>query len=106
MSDNAGLHTIAWTLGSGPGIEGGITCHAGAGSACREACECDGGCICDGATLRLVDFCNPLAWIENDDCGLVELYEGSTPTPLRDGPVEFTWEGDYYGWRYIDDGAA
>ena len=49
-----------------------------------------------------IDFCNPLAFIENeDDVSLIERYDGADET-LRDGPVELVWmpDGETYGWRY------
>jgi hypothetical protein len=27
---------------------------------------------------------------------------GDTKTPLREGEIEFAWNGDYYEWRYVE----
>jgi hypothetical protein len=101
---DAAKHTIAWTLDANRGcIEGRITCHAGPGDPCHRACRCeDASCYCGGATMEDIDFCNPLAFIENeDDVSLIERYDGADET-LRDGPVELVWMPDVetYGWRY------
>lgn len=111
-------HTVAWTLKDYGAIEATFTCHEPEGASCREYCKgmcedgfrvCDGNCEAEGhdpvtgrhcascGTPIVPHTCIKVEWMEND--GGVETYGGPT-VPLRDGPVEFVWQLDYFDWHY------
>jgi hypothetical protein len=98
----AALHTVRWTLDT-YGVNGKITCHAGPDDDChRTTCDtCDEDCFCDDPTPGRLNFCNPIEWIEHGGY-LYEYYDGPDDTPVRDGPVAFTWTGEGYEWHYAD----
>jgi hypothetical protein len=88
-------HRVKWTIARW-GVRGEVTCDAPAGAACRMGCPAG----CDEPCVHLpVDQgeCLAIPWINNDD--VEDTYAGDL-TQLRDGPVELTWSGDGYEWRY------
>lgn len=81
-----------------------ITCKAAPGAPCHQVpdcpvCEGEGCTECHKHGKKLVDFCNPLAWIEGSE-GPKYTFIGEPETPLQSGPVRFVWCGDDYGWVY------
>lgn len=107
MSD----HEIRW-YHDGDDIAAKILCHV-TDTDCRlwhvggeEDCETPDGthpgdqCSC-GAILVTSPGCNYIDWIENST--IAEQYDGPDGTPVHDGPIEFTWDGDGYTWHYIKD---
>lgn len=85
-------------------------CEAGPEADCRNHCP-DDHCIsredgCEDYDLhrpRWVandrDECWVLPWLENSDW--VETYSGPN-TEVRSGPIELTWDGDQWTWRYAE----
>jgi len=102
-------HHIAITI-ERDDIGAKFTCRATAGAPCHLMCP-DGCESWDPADHEheLVDAgsCGLLDFIENDDCGVWELYDGE-PGPLRSGPVTLTYNDEYVSWEYapeLADGA-
>jgi hypothetical protein len=104
MAEIETLHSVVWWLDHDT-VWGQLLCSAPEGSNCRLICDkgCESWpCGCEGHELVDYGKCNAAEWIT--DCGsLEEMYSGKDLRPLKDGPVEVTWEGDYYSWRYVDD---
>lgn len=48
--------------------------------------------------MRRTDYCNYVTWMEGGGSA-EELHLGGDE-PVRDGAVEFEWNGDGYDWRY------
>ena len=101
MSDR--LHRIEVTIDTDGGIDAAIVCDAPEGASCRT--WCDEGCEFgtsehwENHTLRDQGYCTQVeGWFDDP----FECYGGST-APLRSGPVDLIWEGDYFTWRYADD---
>lgn len=113
-------HTVAWTLRDYCSIDATFTCHEPEGASCREYCQgrCEGGvsecddcenygheprtdrhCAHCGTPIVPVE-CIKVEWMDND--GALEAYGGPT-VPLRDGPVEFVWQLDYFEWHYKEE---
>jgi hypothetical protein len=40
--------------------------------------------------------CTILDWDDKEECF------GDGKTPLREGEIEFSWNGDFYEWRYVE----
>lgn len=93
----SGVHTIEWRI-EPEHVWGQLRCTAPEGAECRLTCPM--GCESWPCSHPLEDggTCNPIEWIENSD-GAVTAY-GGQETALRDGPIEFNWEGDWYEWDY------
>lgn len=101
-------HTVSWVHVQG-GVYGEMACpggdipcrlsHPSGNEGCRvpEGARAGDECSC-GATLAGGHPCNLLAWME--DPSVAELCAEPDGTPLRDGSVEFQWEGDHYTWSY------
>jgi hypothetical protein len=41
--------------------------------------------------------CTILDWDDKEECF------GDGKTPLREGEIEFAWNGDFYEWRYVEE---
>jgi hypothetical protein len=90
-------HTIAWFI-EYECVQAQLSCTEPSGAPCRMVCpeECESW-PCAHELVDNVD-CNPIVFI-TEGAGVVESYEGER-TPLRDGLVEFKWNGDWYTWTY------
>lgn len=94
-------HHIEWRIDKGM-TYGKVTCEAQHGAFCRMTCS---AFLCEewpreGCEHGLVDSgdCNVVEHIENGD-SIESAYIGPVE-PLRSGPIEAKWQGDWYGWRY------
>lgn len=93
-------HTVEWRISSACWIDGTVTCHEPDTADCRTWCAegCEERCTAPGEHRREpTGSCNLKDWLENGD--LVECYAGPTAT-LVNGPVDISWDGDNYLWRY------
>jgi hypothetical protein len=103
-------HAIKVTISGGGPANAEFVCNAGDYADCHYYCgqrDCEEGCI------------NPSGhrpgYVHSDYCGLTlclseggtwdEQYEGP-PADVRCGPIEVTWQDDYWTWRYADGEAA
>lgn len=82
-------------------------CHEPDGADCHCGCErpeCEEGCSCrvNDREPQRKDWGECLFCVWLDESGTwTEQYEGPE-TEVRCGPIEITWNGDYYTWRYPD----
>ena len=121
-------HSIAWTL-QPSWTHGDVACHEPDGADCRlrggDDCQCESwGAIehdehgkpfhevegydeegNDIATRHymLSGDCGIVEWIDND--GAEDCYIGPEH-PMASGPIKPSWEGDNYGWTYLDEGVS
>jgi hypothetical protein len=67
---------------------------------CPDGCEMGGAC-----EHELTDYgrCLAVEWIVNEGANLEESYGGPPGEPV-DGPVEVSWNGEYWEWCYTDVG--
>lgn len=94
-------HRIVWSI-SCAGVEGQLVCDADPDAWCRTyctVCDVDG---CKHPRTRSTT-CNYADWIDNGE-GTIDLYLGPQ-VPVRDGAVEFIWDGEGYCWRYAEETA-
>lgn len=110
------FHAIKVTITSGGPVRAHFTCTAPDGSSCRQVCShgCDMdeiSTVCgDSGTHDFVDGarpegqCNVTDWLSAEGTW-DELYDGLDAV-VRSGPIEATWEGDYYTWDYAETVAA
>ena len=82
-------HTITWTIDDLGYVEGAVTCHESLDADCQR---------------ETAPECNYILWVENAD-GWLEHHDGRR-TALRDGAIEFRFDGSGYTWRYADGGSA
>jgi hypothetical protein len=75
-------------------------CRAGEDADCRNYpnCECDGWSDCDHPKVRQ-DECWTLAWM-NESCA-EECFTGPARTPVHDGAVHISFNGDCIDWEYF-----
>lgn len=116
-------HFVRPTIdGDWTGME--FTCTEPEGSMCRITCPPEHSCeefsmeLVDGEPWHVgyryddetdeeiegplhkmvpVKSCTICQWDALNEC-----YEGE-PTTLREGEIVFTWNGDFYGWRYAEE---
>lgn len=67
--------------------------------------DCDHGTDLDhcenGHEVTTGHKCAPVEWIEAEGYAYaLETFAGERGQSVRDGAVEFTWEGFHYTWRY------
>ncbi|QLD10912.1 hypothetical protein [Microbacterium oleivorans] len=98
----ANPHRIDIELEADGAIRPTLTCSAPEGASCRLHCGiCEDYWQDDHDQHTLIDqgYCLAVeGWF--DDPGVIfELYNGGT-TPLRSGPVVFSWDGDSTLWAY------
>ncbi len=53
--------------------------------------------------MQHTDYCNYVTWM--DEGSAEELHLGGDE-PVRDGAVEFEWNGDGYEWRYATEAVS
>ena len=118
-------HSIEWTI-SHDHLAWTIRCENPPGSGCNTFCreesceetgvlsesdgeggfrhpyehEDDNGVLTNVWHTTHVDGCTISDWIDNSD-GAATCYAGEK-TPVRDGPILLTWEGDDWSWTYAD----
>ncbi len=101
---NSGHHTLKVTIEPMSRPWPNFLCHEPSDAECRQYCVngCEERSVADcrsaGHQIKL-GGCSYVEWMDADSNSLEELYQGPK-TELRSGPVEFTWHGDYYTWRY------
>lgn len=105
------MHTIKWRLYPDEMV-GEIECrephglcrlsHFGGDEDCRvpQGSAVGSDCSC-GQLLSLQKSCNYCDWLGSES-GLIADYGGPRDEPVRDGPVEFAWEGDHFSWHYAE----
>jgi hypothetical protein len=95
-------HSVRWWLDR-DSVYGEVSCHERPDAICRMACP--QGCEAwpCGHELEQVSVCSAVEWFHLD--GDVEsLFGGGERVPLRDGPINVSWEGDHYLWTYAPQG--
>jgi hypothetical protein len=105
-------HAIKITIRSGGPVRAHFSCTAPEGSSCRQKCSrgCDSeeiSTVCgESGSHDFVDGgwtpgkCNVTDWL--GEAGMWdESYDG-LDADVRSGPIEATWEGDYYTWDYAE----
>ncbi len=104
-------HYVKFVLSNGNYIDEVFECREDATAACRNYCVtcvsagCD-YCECEEMNrepnVKTSYSCNYLDFM---DATPNENYQG--PTVIVRGPdpqpIVFTWEGDYYTWRYLEE---
>lgn len=96
-------HRIAWTIDLAEEPRATFTCDALPGAECRTWCAvgCDEWCPGpEQHEQKDTGRCYVIEYLQNSGTA-GEQYAGEE-TPLRDGPIVTSWEGDGYEWTYAD----
>ncbi|HCF99586.1 MAG TPA: hypothetical protein DEV93_03480 [Chloroflexi bacterium] len=98
-NDNALVHFISHVHDTDT-IYVKYECRAGKGAQCHTYpdCECDGWSDCDHTKVQH-DECWTEPWM-NDSCK-DECFTGPNGTPVHDGPVHISFNGDCIDWEYL-----
>jgi hypothetical protein len=93
--------------GGGYPIDVDFVCYEPVGAPCRQACSrdaCEEGCVCRslGVEPVMTEYteCLPITALEEG--GTWEEQYNGPETRVRCGPIDITWNGDCYEWRYSE----
>lgn len=107
---SAAQHRVTWTFDNNAGPDAKLTCDGDPTSDCHA--WCGGGmngpcyedhCECTPEQMIRNDDCRYLTWVEEGRAYTWEYFR-DTPrgsVPVRDGLIEFTWDGADYQWAYV-----
>lgn len=105
-SDSVAGHRVDWFI-DWDSIHGIVTCLASKDAPCRLVCRygCEAWpCGHDNDSLIDNGQCNAVEWWDNSGT-VFEFYDGKDRRPLRNGPINVTWDGETWMWTFAGSGS-